>query len=263
MLAGDRPLSALLPRAGSPLQALPRGMSPITFDARSYSLSLGDQGPFTSSLLRLRYSSLTQPASVYDVNMQTGEPSCVLGGETCAVQSSHACSMFCCYALFLCRKTCAEAAAACTGLRSQQIPEQPAVCGEHCGGASAHQHSLQRRCDLLPCPVNCSVQQKHMISTLSLRLLLLLWPTDLVALDGSDPLLLEAYGAYGSSFDPVFSNSRLSLLDRGFVLAIAHVRGGGERGAYWHQDGKLLQKNHTFDDVIASAEHLIQASVCS
>ena len=82
----------------------------------------------------------------------------------------------------------------------------------------------------------------------------------MVALDGSDPLLLEAYGAYGSSFDPQFSNSWLSLLDRGFVLAIAHVRGGGERGAYWHQDGKLLQKNHTFDDVIASAEHLIQAS---
>jgi len=75
--------------------------------------------------------------------------------------------------------------------------------------------------------------------------------------DGKNPLLLYGYGAYGFSSEPTFSSSNLSLLDRGFVYAIAHVRGGGEMGRYWYDDGKLLHKKSTFTDFIACAEHLI------
>jgi oligopeptidase B len=64
------------------------------------------------------------------------------------------------------------------------------------------------------------------------------------------------YGSYESSTDPWFSISRLSLLDRGFVFAIAHVRGGGELGRRWYEDGKLLAKRNTFTDFVACAEHL-------
>jgi len=75
--------------------------------------------------------------------------------------------------------------------------------------------------------------------------------------DGGNPLLLYAYGSYGSSTDPTFASSRLSLIDRGFVFAIAHVRGGGDLGRPWYEEGKLLNKRNTFTDFIACAEHLI------
>jgi oligopeptidase B len=75
--------------------------------------------------------------------------------------------------------------------------------------------------------------------------------------DGNNPLLLYGYGAYGASSDPIFSSNHLSLLDRGFIYTIAHVRGGGEMGRYWYDDGKLLHKKNTFTDFIACAEHLI------
>lgn len=73
-------------------------------------------------------------------------------------------------------------------------------------------------------------------------------------------MLLEAYGAYGLSMDPGFDPHRLSLLDRGFVYALAHPRGGGELGEYWHVEGMLLKKRNTFTDVIAVVEHLIQVT---
>jgi len=75
--------------------------------------------------------------------------------------------------------------------------------------------------------------------------------------DGSHPLLLYGYGAYGASIDPGFNSDRFSLIDRGFVYAIAHIRGGEELGKTWHDDGKLLKKKNTFADFIACAEHLI------
>ena len=75
--------------------------------------------------------------------------------------------------------------------------------------------------------------------------------------DGTSPLLLYGYGAYGYSIAPSFSSDRLSLLDRGFVFAIAHVRGGADLGEEWHDQGKLLNKKNTFTDFIACAEHLI------
>ena len=77
------------------------------------------------------------------------------------------------------------------------------------------------------------------------------------AKDGSGPLLLYGYGSYGLSMDPYFSISRLSLLDRGFAFAIAHVRGGEELGRAWYEDGKLFKKRNTFYDFIDCAEFLV------
>ncbi|MDQ1392350.1 MAG: oligopeptidase [Acidimicrobiaceae bacterium] len=75
--------------------------------------------------------------------------------------------------------------------------------------------------------------------------------------DGSNPCVQYGYGAYELSIDPTFSSARLSLLERGFVFAIAHIRGGGELGRRWYEDGKLRQKRNTFTDFITCAEHLI------
>jgi oligopeptidase B len=75
--------------------------------------------------------------------------------------------------------------------------------------------------------------------------------------DGSAPALLYGYGSYGSSMNASFSTTRLSLLDRGFVYAIAHIRGGQEMGRRWYEDGKLMNKMNTFTDFIAAGEHLI------
>jgi oligopeptidase B len=79
--------------------------------------------------------------------------------------------------------------------------------------------------------------------------------------DGTAPGLLNAYGAYGISSDPWFSVLRLSLLDRGWVFAIAHVRGGSEMGRSWYDDGKLGAKPNTFTDFVACAEHLVASRV--
>ncbi len=76
-------------------------------------------------------------------------------------------------------------------------------------------------------------------------------------LDGSAPGVLYGYGAYEVSLPPWFSVARLSLLDRGWVWALAHPRGGGELGRRWYLDGKLLHKQHTFDDALACADHLV------
>ena len=76
--------------------------------------------------------------------------------------------------------------------------------------------------------------------------------------DGRTPLLLGGYGSYGISNNPTFSSNRVSLLDRGFVVAIAHVRGGGEMGKKWHDQGRMFAKKNTFTDFIAVAEYLIR-----
>jgi oligopeptidase B len=75
--------------------------------------------------------------------------------------------------------------------------------------------------------------------------------------DASAPLLLNGYGSYGLSIPPAFSSSRLSLLDRGVIFAIAHIRGGGEMGKTWHDRGRMMNKRNTFTDFIAAAEYLI------
>ncbi len=82
-------------------------------------------------------------------------------------------------------------------------------------------------------------------------------------LKSTTPLLLYAYGSYGASREPTFSSSRLSLLDRGFVYALAHVRGGQEMGRHWYEDGKLLNKKNTFTDFIDVGKHLVAENYTS
>jgi oligopeptidase B len=81
---------------------------------------------------------------------------------------------------------------------------------------------------------------------------------DLFKHDGSNPLYLYAYGSYGNSTSPNFNQSVVSLLDRGFVYCIAHIRGGQELGRKWYEDGKLLKKKNTFNDFVDAAEFLVQ-----
>ncbi len=81
--------------------------------------------------------------------------------------------------------------------------------------------------------------------------------------DGSVPLLLSGYGAYGIPYPVTFASTRLSLLDRGVSVAIAHIRGGGELGKRWHDAGRMLNKRNTFTDFVAAAEHLVRAGYTS
>jgi len=81
--------------------------------------------------------------------------------------------------------------------------------------------------------------------------------------DGTNPLLQYSYGSYGSTVDPYFSTIKLSLLDRGFIYVIAHIRGGEYLGRQWYEDGKLLNKKNTFTDFIACSKHLIKESYTS
>ncbi|HKY27131.1 MAG TPA: S9 family peptidase, partial [Pyrinomonadaceae bacterium] len=77
-------------------------------------------------------------------------------------------------------------------------------------------------------------------------------------MDGKAPMLLYGYGSYGASIPPTFSSNRLSLLDRGAIFVIAHIRGGGEMGEEWRQAGRMMNKMNTFTDFIAAAEHLVK-----
>ena len=79
-----------------------------------------------------------------------------------------------------------------------------------------------------------------------------------IQFDGNNPALLHGYGAYGANLDAEFIPHRLSLLDRGFVFAVGHIRGGSDLGREWYENGKVLKKKNSFTDFIACAEHLIQ-----
>nr|WP_313805714.1 S9 family peptidase [Flavobacterium sp.] len=81
--------------------------------------------------------------------------------------------------------------------------------------------------------------------------------------DGNNPFLLYAYGSYGSSMDPYFSSIRLSLLDRGFIYGIAHIRGGEDLGREWYENGKLLKKKNTFTDFIDCSKYVIEQQYTS
>lgn len=91
----------------------------------------------------------------------------------------------------------------------------------------------------------------------------LVYKKSLFSKNGASPLLLYAYGSYGYSMDAYFSSNRLSLLDRGFVFAIAHIRGGEDLGRHWYEQGKMLNKRNTFTDFISCAEHLIENAYTS
>ncbi|SCY89964.1 oligopeptidase B [Flavobacterium caeni] len=84
-----------------------------------------------------------------------------------------------------------------------------------------------------------------------------------ISKDGKNPLLLYAYGSYGASMDPYFSSARLTLLDRGFIFAIAHIRGGEELGRKWYEDGKLLKKKNTFTDFVDCSKYVIAQNYTS
>jgi len=81
--------------------------------------------------------------------------------------------------------------------------------------------------------------------------------------DGNNPFLLYAYGSYGATMDPYFSTTRLSLLDRGFIYAIAHIRGGEDLGRKWYEDGKLLKKKNTFTDFVDCSKFVIEQKYTS
>jgi oligopeptidase B len=76
-------------------------------------------------------------------------------------------------------------------------------------------------------------------------------------MDGKGPIYLTAYGSYGASYDIYFDPDVFSLIDRGVVVAVAHIRGGGEMGKAWHDDGRMMHKKNTFTDFISSAEYLV------
>src|SRR5260370_13084046 len=78
-----------------------------------------------------------------------------------------------------------------------------------------------------------------------------------VKLDGKGPLYLTGYGSYGIPYDIGFNSDLFSMIDRGVVVAVAHIRGGGEMGKVWHDDGRMMHKKNTFTDFVASAEYLV------
>ncbi|KAL3731826.1 hypothetical protein ACJRO7_028655 [Eucalyptus globulus] len=107
-------------------------------------------------------------------------------------------------------------------------------------------------------------ERKWAIAPDGTRILMsIVYRKNMVKLDASDPLLLYGYGSYETCIDPSFKGSRLSLLDRGFIYVIAHIRGGGEMGRPWYDNGKLLKKKNTFTDFIACAEYLIEKGYCT
>ncbi|KAK8924137.1 hypothetical protein KSP39_PZI019833 [Platanthera zijinensis] len=102
-------------------------------------------------------------------------------------------------------------------------------------------------------------ERKWAVSTDSTKVpISILYKKNLVKLDGFDPLSMHGLGSYGESLSPGFDPSVFSLVDRGFIYAIAHIRGGGEMGRKWHEDGMLLNKRNSFTDFIACAEYLIE-----
>ncbi|MEM9864974.1 MAG: S9 family peptidase [Myxococcota bacterium] len=176
----------VLPKEGEPYV--------IDFDESVYTAGLGYNSEYGTTTLRLSYSSMVTPASVYDYDMNTRERAlrkrARVGGDFDAAR-------------YVTLRTTA------TARDGTRVPI-----------------SIVHRADL----------------------------------DRSSPapLLLYGYGSYGYSIDPTFSSPRLSLIDRGVVFAIAHIRGGQEMGRAWYEDGKLLNKMNTFTDFIDCAEHLIE-----
>ncbi|KAF6261715.1 prolyl oligopeptidase [Scenedesmus sp. NREL 46B-D3] len=183
-----------LPADGGMLRQLGEGQV-VQFDEAAYALSGGLTGNFDSEVLRLRYSSLTTPPSVYDQHMETGK----------------------------------------RALKKVQ----PIL-----GGFNKEEYVTQRlwtkASDGTEVPISLAYRK------------------DMAKRDGTDPLLLHGYGSYEYAYDPSFNRDQLSLLDRGWTVAIAHIRGGGDMGRMWYEDGKYLKKRNTFTDFIACAEHLIK-----
>lgn len=101
------------------------------------------------------------------------------------------------------------------------------------------------------------VSKRIWVKSGNVKVPVILFHSTKVRQNGAAPLLLEAYGAYGITSDPYFSISKLSLVKRGWIIALAHPRGGGEMGWQWHEEAKLKTKHRTYEDVIAIADHLV------
>ncbi len=165
----------------------------MEFDEPAYVVYSSANPEFNTSTLRLGYSSLTTPSSIYDYNMDS---------------------------------------------REKELKKQEEIIGGHNPSEYVTERLFATARDGVKVPISL-VYKKGMKK------------------DGQTPMLLYAYGSYGSSTDPWFSSSRLSLLDRGFTYAIAHIRGGQEMGRDWYEDGKMFKKKNTFNDFVDCAKFLI------
>ncbi|MBS1119297.1 MAG: family peptidase [Deltaproteobacteria bacterium] len=173
---------------------LPAGGAPFYVDARdpAYTMTVVDTPDPSGSRVRYVYDSMTQPSSVYELDVTTG---------------------------------------AKTLLKQQPVPTyDPALY------TSEYLHATAGDGTAIPISVVYRTGTK---------------------LDGTSPLLVYGYGSYGISMEPSFGASRASLLDRGWIYAIAHIRGGQEMGRSWYEDGKLGNKLNTFTDFISATEHLV------
>ncbi|MER7168218.1 S9 family peptidase [Micromonospora sp. NPDC000207] len=185
------------------LRVLPAGTSDsydIDFPEPIYSVGLDSNPEYRTGTVRLRYSSLVTPDSVYDYDLVTRE----------------------------------------TVLRRRK-PVRPGPDGREFDPAAYEQHRDWAVADdgtRIPISLVCRAGTPR---------------------DGSAPCVVYGYGSYEASMDPWFSITRLSLLDRGVVFAVAHIRGGGELGRRWYEEGKLLAKRNTFTDFVACARHLVGA----
>ena len=166
----------------------------IEFDEPVFTSYFSVNPEFDTDILRIGYTSMTIPSSIYDYNMLTH--------------------------------------------KRKLLKRQEVVGGYEPGEYLSERHWVPAG-DGAKVPVS------------------LVYRKDLKREDGN-PLLLYGYGSYGYSMDPYFSSVRLSLLDRGFIFAIAHVRGGEEMGRLWYEDGKLLKKKNTFTDFIDCGEYLVK-----
>lgn len=171
----------------------------ISFDEEIYSAGSAGNPEWDAPVIRLSYTSYTQPAQLFQYRIATGER---------------------------------------TLLKEQEVP----------GGYNADEYEAYREWaiakDGTQIPVSI-VKRKDL------------------ATDSPRPALLYGYGSYEASMDPGFSVSRLSLLDRGMLYVVAHVRGGGEMGRLWYDEGKLMAKKNTFTDFIDVADHLINNQLTS
>ncbi|MEV0425182.1 S9 family peptidase [Micromonospora sp. NPDC050495] len=172
----------------------------IDFPEPLYSVGLDANPEYRTSEVRLRYTSLVTPDSVYDYDLVTRQ----------------------------------------MVLRKQK-PVRPGPDGRAYDPADYEQHRDWAVADdgtRVPISLVCRKDTPR---------------------DGSAPAVIYGYGSYEASMDPWFSIARLSLLDRGVVFAVAHIRGGGELGRRWYDEGKLLAKKNTFTDFVACARHLVKA----
>ncbi|MFE9869830.1 S9 family peptidase [Micromonospora sp. NPDC005686] len=185
------------------LRVLPVGSDDswdIDFPEPIYSVGLDANPEYRTDEVRLRYTSLVTPDSVYDYDLVTRELT----------------------------------------LRRQK-PVRPGADGRPYDPADYEQHRDWALADdgtRVPISLVCRRGTPR---------------------DGSAPAVIYGYGSYEASMDPWFSIARLSLLDRGVIFAVAHIRGGGELGRRWYDEGKLLAKKNTFTDFVACARHLVKA----